>query len=283
MNKIYSIGLSTTLVALLSACGSSDSDTVDQAITDAGNSASTALKGVTLEVKDDKSATNAVSSVASIGSTTAGTSPAVARLSVGYGSGNCDSGGTYNISGNQNGGTASYSNCSENGVTLNGSYTYTISETNGITTTKINANNFSITSSYNTTKLNYSLEHQEKDADSFYLVVKVNGTFETAGGPHSYKGGFENFNYTVQDKDNASIDGKFSIDMGEINSCANGIYDVKTLVTLDPTDNNPRTFDSGKMTVNGATIEFHQGGTATVTFADGNTTTVNQGAIVSCD
>jgi hypothetical protein len=276
MKKIYALGLSLAVAGLLIGCGSND-DEIDDVLDE--TTSTTNLSGAPVLITDTQSAENAVASISKTSTTdyslSAPTAPA--RLAEAATSGTCDNGGTYSTDGT----SATFSNCTLNGATMNGSYNYSYSTTDGLETLTYSTTNFSTVTADTQVIYDFSLEVKSKTNDDYYVYIKMDGTAEVESSYEELSFGYDNFIYSVEDKDHASINGKYSINFST-DTCQNGVYDIQTITTLDPTDSNPRTYDAGKIKVNGVEIEFLPGGNATVTYADGSTETINQTATVTC-
>jgi hypothetical protein len=276
MKKIYALGLSLAVAGLLIGCGSND-DEIDDVLDE--TTSRTNLSGAPILITDTQSAENAVASISQTSTENYASSvpSAPARLARAATSGTCDNGGTYSIDGT----SATFSNCISNGTTMNGSYNYSYSTTDGLETLTYSTTNFSTVTADTQMIFDFSLKVKSKTNDDYYVYVKIDGTVEFKDSSAKFSSGFDNFIYSVEDKDHASINGKYSIN-SSVNTCQNGVYDIQTITTLDPTDSNPQTYDAGKIKVNGVEIEFLPGGNATVTYADGSTETINQAATGTC-
>jgi hypothetical protein len=277
MNKIYTLGLSLAAVALMTGCGGGDSsDEVSTATTSSAPA---------VEITDSQSASNAIASISTSGTSASGNVPAApARqapsLYESSYNGSCENGGSYTIDEN----SASFTDCEMGGSSISGSYTYSTSLSGDITEMKYKTQNFSISNAETQTLLNYSLDYKIKSTDSYYVYVNIDGLIDVKSQDYSIRAIYDDFTYSVEDKDHARIDGSYSLE-NSLYTCQNGRYDIQTLSSLDPTDNTgyTTTFDSGIISVNGVRIEFHEGATATVTYADGTSETISQTQTVRCN
>ena len=293
MKKCFVIGLSVVASIFMLGC-SSDSDN------------ETSLAGETVQVVDQQSAENAIASISSIGSVASGISELndvilyddVVATGIGPRSvatpretdtWNCTDGGTITLSGteteNSIDGQATFTNCVEGSETINGVMdldgTMDFQENINLVTT---FNNFVITEEGVVSSLNLTFKMETNLQTMDPLSLTLTGTAQT--GNMSY--GYENFNMTMQnynstfdDFNEYEINGKTSYQVGDVNhSCANGIYDITTLETMQ---RDTLGFSSGKVKVNGTTVEFQSGGTAQVTYANGETEQINQVFEVVCN
>ena len=279
MNKVLTVSASAVLAAVMLGCGSSDD----------GESTTNYLTGEPVVISTPAEAQNAILAASSFGmSGSAGTlsssrkSPSLAPISDSI---ECIDGGTISISGDaaetetgSSNMTYMYNNCIEYESTMNGSmsmvgtqYSYTS-----------NMTNFSIVDSEGSMNMNLN---QTVSTNSSYdpFTFITSGTMDYAFSTPQNSGqiGYQNFKMMLQDGDTrGSLDGDMSITSSAY-SCVDGRYHYETVDLL--TFDNNGTVTGGTMKVNDATYVFNSEGTATVTFSDGTTATVQQTAEVVCN
>lgn len=280
MNKILTISVSAVFAAVMLGCGSSD---------DGGETATNYLTGESVVISTPAEAQNAIAASASFGFSGNRATPSPSRKAPSFApvsdSIACTDGGSISINGDaaetetgSSNMTYMYNNCVEYGSTMNGSmsmvgtqYTYTA-----------NMTNLSIVDSEGSMNLNFN---QTISTNSTYdpFTVIMSGTMDYAFNSPQNSGqiGYQNFQLMLQDSDTSgSLDGDMSITSSTY-SCVDGRYHYETIDLLTFAYDGMIT--GGTMKVNDATYVFNSEGTATVTFSDGTTATVQQAAEAVCN
>jgi len=282
-NKLV-ISASVVVASLFVGCGGGSSSD--------GGSSGNFLTGNPVTVTTPQEATNAMSSVTTLNTLGTGSvSPSSARtaspsLAPVNESGSCVDGGSYSIDGDASDTTANlttvYTNCSQYGSTMNGKQH--IEGTNDGTTVNLDMTMTALSqsSSIGSSTMDMSIKYILNNATNV-LDMTMNGTasFDYSS-PVSNAGsaGYEDFRVVADNATNTlTINGDVST-TSSAHSCVDGRYHLETTQILVPGVNG---FSSGQMKINGATFDFHNDGTATVTFADGSTNIVTQGAEVVCN
>ncbi|MDY0121302.1 MAG: hypothetical protein RBR54_05100 [Sulfurimonas sp.] len=296
MKKYINLSLSALAILTLVGCGSDGDDT--------GAAPKSGVTGEVVEIATVEDAQNAVASLSSINSYS---SDSVSTVMPASGfvekqedsilrnlraqpreTMDCSSGGTMSYDGVANDTSAnivySFNQCNNYGTLMNGSYSVRGSN---------DGENISLTGSFNNFKtssenlsININMTQAiETNIDYNPMKTTTNGTVDVEMGSENLQIGYENFelymeriSYSYQSYQ-YKINGKTSI-QSSINTCANGVYNIETLTPLQSAYGG---YESGKMKVNGVVIEYHSGGTATVTFEDGTSETMNQNQSVVCD
>jgi len=284
MKNLIVSSVSILVASLLIGCGGGDSD---------GNGSSGSyLTGDPVPVTTLAEAENAVSSVSSLnnlGTTNVSPSPArsasPSQAPVNE-SESCVDGGSYSISGDASETTAdityTYNNCNQSGVVMDGSQH--VSGTNDGTTVNLDITMTALKSTYASSSqtMDMAIKYIE-NTSTHALDMIMNGTAAfSISSPISDSGtaGYQDFHIVADGLNNTlTLNGDVST-TSSAHSCVDGQYNLKTLELLTPSGDG---FSSGKMEINGATFDFNNDGTATVTFADGSTEIVQQGQEVVCN
>jgi len=283
MNKVYTLGTTVLVSVLLIACGTTE-DT-----TSSGSSDQSYTSGAVVEINTVAEAENAAAAIGNLNSSVnqvSTPSPSPSRspsLSSVNGTQSCSGGGSIVTTGNADDTTAdfttSYDNCNQSGITLTGSSTTIGTNNGGLVKLKITTNDlkyqFSDSDFYN---MNLILDLETSDSYAANIIYNgiINYSMTEIG---SGKMAYDNFHILVNQSQELDLEGKVSV-AADQNTCQNGVYNIETLKVLTPTSNG---YSSGTMVVNGATYVYNNDGTADVTFIDGSTRTITQGASIICN
>ncbi|HFU74325.1 MAG TPA: hypothetical protein ENK65_02090 [Helicobacteraceae bacterium] len=283
MKKVAYLGLSITVAGLLIGCGGGSGN-------DSGSTGSF-LTGEPVAVTTPEQASNAMSSVTNLNSmgssgiTLSPTRQAAPSLAPVSESENCVDGGSYVISGEATETsadvTSTYNNCTQYGSTLDGTQHVKGSNDGTNVNLVMTMTNFTSSSSGASSTMNMTVNYVANNSIPSLDMI-LNGTVSysyTSPISDSGTAGYQNFRVVSQGTNSITIDGDVST-TSTAHSCVDGTYHLETTQTLVPSTSG---FSSGQMIVNGATFDFHDNGTATVTFADGSTAVVTQGSEVVCN
>jgi len=278
MHTIYSLILAFFSVTLLVGCSN-----------ETGNTDSSNLDGINVEIENIQEAQNAIDSITSItnisSSPTSYLSSKNAPYRTAYNS-NCTYGGSFTSDIDNDGNfIATYTQCKEYGYTIDGQMNgiNSYDDINDIIRQDASFSNFTYMSSDTNITLNFStniITNYNYDP----IDTTMNGSIlfsSTKFG--SGVMGYENFR-VIEDTTQSllgtiDISGKVSID-STINVCSNGTYDLETLEILTPDYTGG--FSAGTLKVNGAVFVF-DGINAKVTYPDGSTDIIDQTQPVVCN
>jgi hypothetical protein len=279
MNRVVSISASIVLAGVMLGCGSSS----DEAST------TNYLTGAPVVISTQAEAQNAIAAASSFAQTENSASLAPSRKAPSLAPVNetlyCTDGGSITLSGDtadtetdSMNVTYTYESCVELGSTTNGimkmvgtQYDYVWSLTN-----------FSMVDLEGSFVMNLS---EKVTTNSIYdpLTVTMDGTMDYVVNLPQNSGhvGYQNFKVVIQDSDTrGSIDGDMSVTSSAY-SCIDGRYNFETVETL--TFENNGSISGGVMKINDVSFQFNGDSTATVTFSDGTTTTVDQDTEIICN
>jgi len=283
MKKVYTLGTTILLSALLIGCGAEEDGT------SGGDSDQSYTSGAVVEINTVAEAENAAAAISNLNSSVnqvSTPSPSPSRgpsLSSVNGTQSCSGGGSIVTTGDADDTTAdfttSYENCSETGITITGSSTTVGTNNGGLVKLKITTNDlkyqFTGSDFYN---MNLILDLETSDSHAANILYNgiINYSMAEIG---SGKMAYDDFHILVNQAQELDLEGKVSVTADQ-NTCQNGVYNIETLDLLTPTSNG---YSSGTMVVNGATYVYNNDGTADVTFSDGTTSTITQGAALVCN
>ncbi len=286
MKKITLVGISLAAAVLMTGCGESDSK-------DSSSVSATAASITTkAEAENSVSAirtlqtrgTSAYSSANSNSSYTAPVNYAPSLVTINNTS-NCSNGGTMKMSSDfdtsETDITFTFDNCKgAGGETTNGVMKMLTNDDGENANVQLIMNNFKTQSSQNSTTMNMTMDVKTMYSNSEYLDLTMDGTliYEVVDPAEKETLGYDNFRMQAKTGNYLEIDGKVSV-TSTTNTCANGSYTLDTLEDLHTTTGG---FDDGKLQVNGVIFDFNTDGTATVTFADGTTSIIEQKDTVTC-
>lgn len=286
MKKVIT-GLSVAATILFTGCGSSsegDGNTISN------NYVPLSGENVKIESTQDVqnltaslSAVNSQASQANSGVTTA--SKSISR-SISNTS-DCYYGGTVAINAEGSSSavdmTMTYNQCDMGSSVMNGSMTQKGTNDGYNIHLLSTMNNLNMVSDSVTTNMNIS---QEITTNIYYdpLDIITNGTISVTSSIYNMSIGYENFAIHLENIGSsyttATLNGKYSMN-DNINSCMNGVYDIATLeaVQMDSSGN----ISSGKMKINGVTLEYNSDATITVTYENGASEVVSESSTVVCN
>ena len=279
MNRVVSISASIVLAGVMLGCGSSS----DEAST------TNYLTGAPVVISTQAEAQNAIAAASSFAKTENSASlapsrkaPSLAPVNETY---ECTEGGSITLSGDtadtetdSMNVTYTYESCVELGSTTNGimkmvgtQYDYVWSLTN-----------FSMVDPEGSFVMNLS---EKVTTNSIYdpLTVTMDGTMDYVINSPQNSGhvGYQNFKVVIQESaTRGSIDGDMSVTSSAY-SCIDGRYNFETVETLTFESNG--SISGGVMKINDVSFQFNGDSTATVTFSDGTTTTVDQDTEIICN
>ena len=284
MKKAYILGTSLVVSALLLGCGSSNDS-------NGGNSPQSYTSGAAVRVTTPVEAENAAAAISNLNSGVGQTGfsstlaspqrgPSLAAVNEKQ---SCSNGGSMSITGDADdisaNITTSYDNCDQYGITMSGSSTVVGTNNGGLVNLKMTTHDLQYKiSASDVYTMNLIMDYKTSDAYMADIIYSGTIDYNTAS-LGSGKMGYDNFHLLVNQSQKLDLNGKVSITANQ-NTCQNGVYNIETISALTPTSNG---YSSGTMKINGATYIYNNDGTADVTFADGTTSVITQGAALVCN
>lgn len=290
MKLVKNIGLSVIVGLALTACGSSDNS---GGSTVTGGSTATNVK--VIATKED--AINASAALTSLNgaSNTGNSGYASPRRAASLAQTNqtiaCSNGGSQTIVGetpdynsNYSANTSinlvtNYDNCDNYGVVQNGKVTVKRDSSGDVNTVLSNFRTTKTDGTY--TEMNYQMKTallaNSSDSESLLNGKILFDYKENGKGSYTY----DNFKIIMnQAATQLDLSGKIGLETDKY-SCLNGTYNVETVDKLILNDTRDG-YSDGTMKLNGVSYEYHTDGTAKVTFLNGDSVIIDQGAKPTC-
>lgn len=283
MKKIYLLGLSLVVAGLVGGCGSSsDGDGED-------NPLSVQTKTITTveEAKQAAGAFTQFNSMSNFGSSFANNSvyapnraPSLASIpsqqQACYNGGTMTTSGDYSSDGTEMDLTQSYDNCDMSGIVMDGSTRIKMEQNGNDLNMIMTMNNFQYTQGSNYYKMDFTMDI---DTNTQYnpMTMDLDGSISLSASGYTYEANYNHFRIRTENN-YMNISGTVSME-SDIYSCYNGTYTIETTSDLY---SNGYGYSSGEMIVNGARYTY-SGNDVQITLANGDTSTVSQSSLGTCD